>query len=69
MTQVQLIKKYIKEHGSISSYEAYSDLGITQLATRIKEMEESGIAFKKDWCKGINRYGKSCKYIKYSIKN
>ena len=37
ITQRERIIKYIRDYGSITSFEAYKDLGITQLATRIKE--------------------------------
>lgn len=42
MTQKELIMKYIQDFGTITSYEAYTDLGITQLGARIKELEEAG---------------------------
>lgn len=41
--QKEKILDYINKHGSITSYKAYLDLGITQLATRIKELKEKGI--------------------------
>lgn len=34
-TQRDLILQYIKDFGSITPMEAYSDLGVTKLATRI----------------------------------
>ena len=40
MNQRQMVLQYIKDFGSITSYQAYIDLGITQLATRIKELKE-----------------------------
>lgn len=67
MTQKELIIKYIEDFGSISSYEAYVDLGITQLATRIKELKAQGYDFVTEWTKTKNRYGKSIKFKKYSL--
>lgn len=52
-TQRQKILDYINKWGSITSYQAFIDLGITQLATRIKELKEpcrSAIANGR--CKG-----------------
>lgn len=46
ITQRDRVINYIREFGSISSWEAYKDLGITQLATRIKELKEQGYEFK-----------------------
>ena len=69
MTQKELIIKYIEDFGSISSYEAYIDLGITQLATRIKELKAQGFVFTTEWVKSQNRYGKSIKYKKYTLRS
>jgi len=68
MTQKELILKYIEDFGSISSYEAYVDLGITQLATRIKELKGQGFVFVTEWANGKNRYGKPVKFKKYKLK-
>ena len=38
MTQDERILEYIEEHGSISPMEAWNDLGITKLATRVSYM-------------------------------
>ena len=46
MTQKELILKYIADFGSITSFQAYADLGITQLATRIKELKAKGYTFQ-----------------------
>ena len=43
MTQQELIEKYIRDFGSITPYEAFKDLGITKLSTRISEMKKKGL--------------------------
>lgn len=68
MTQKELIIKYIKDFGSITSYQAYIDLGITQLATRIKELKEQGYSFSYEWISKKNRYGKSVAFKKYKLE-
>ena len=40
--------KYINDFGSITSYQAYADLGVTQLGTRIKELKAKGYEFKTE---------------------
>lgn len=67
MTQREAILKYIKDFGSITPMEAYADLGITKLATRISEMRKAGMEFKIESVKNKNRYGKSIRYAKYSF--
>ena len=61
------IIEYIKEFDSITSYEAYLDLGITQLSTRIKELKEQGYQFEYEWIKKQNRYGKQIRFKKYKL--
>lgn len=69
MTQKEAIFKYIKDFGSITPMEAFADLGITKLATRISEMKKDGVQFKKEIIKTKNRYGKIVWFAKYSFIN
>ena len=69
MTQKQLILRYIRDFGSITPFQAFSDLGITKLATRISEMRrEDGLEFNIESVKKKNRYGNTVVYSKYSMK-
>lgn len=67
MTQREAILEYIKEFGSITPYQAFADLGITKLATRISEMRKDGMKFKIETVGVKNRYGKTVSYAKYSF--
>ena len=67
MTQKQLVVKYIKDFGSISPMEAFSDLGITKLATRVSELIRDGEKIKKQPEQRLNRYGKKCRYMRYTM--
>ena len=42
MTQHQRILQYIDDFGSITPMEAFQDLGITKLATRVSELIRDG---------------------------
>lgn len=66
MTQVEAISKYIDDFGSISPIEAFSDLGITKLATRISEMIRDGAKINKKVELTTTRYGKKTHYTRYS---
>ena len=68
MTQRDAILQYIAEFGSITPFQAFADLGITKLATRISEMRKDGMQFKIETVSTKNRYGKSVSYAKYSFK-
>ena len=67
MTQHQAILNYINDFGSITPMEAFSDLGITKLATRIGEIRRSGVDIEKTEVKGTNRYGEATRYMRYSF--
>ena len=66
MNQYERILQYISDYGSISPYEAFADLGITKLSTRISEMRADGIDFNQEWEVRKNRYGEKVRYMRYS---
>lgn len=67
MSQKELILKYIADFGYITSFQAYADLGITQLGARIKELKSKGYEFKTEQQKSTNRYGKPVKFVRYYL--
>lgn len=67
MTQREAILNYIRDFGSITPMQAFADLGITKLATRISEMRKDGMRFKIEMVGTKNRYGKTVSYAKYSF--
>lgn len=68
MSQCERIIQYMKDFGSISSMEAFKDLGITKLATRISEMRADGMEFDQRMEKIRNRYGERVYYMRYWLK-
>ena len=68
MTQRERIIKYIKDFGKITSFQAYSDLGITQLGARIYELKQQGLEFNTQTKKSKNRYGETVHYKEYSLR-
>lgn len=58
---------YICRFGSISPMEAFSDLYITKLATRISEMKALGIQFDQNYEGRENRLGKKVRYMRYRM--
>lgn len=56
---------YIYRFGSISPMEAFADLGITKLSTRISEMKMMGIQFAQDYESRTNRIGKQVRFMRY----
>ena len=67
ITQKDRLLKYFEEFGYITSWQAYSELGIMQLATRIFELKERGYIFKKEKVKKLNRWGQEVSFDKYIL--
>lgn len=64
-TQYDRILDYMKEHGSITPMEAFSELGITRLAARVHELERKGFAIDRQMETSENRYGGKSRYMRY----
>lgn len=69
MNQYESIDQYLDQFGSISPMEAFQDLGITKLATRISEMSRRGYKFSKTMETRKNRYGKKVSFMRYRKVN
>ena len=67
MTQEEMIVKYIKKHGSITTWEAFRYLGITRLASRIHDLTEKGYEFERKVETKKNRDGETVNYMRYSM--
>lgn len=66
-SQKERILDYMNEFGSISSWEAFRDLGITRLAARCSDIEADGIVLNHRREATTNRYGEKVYYTRYSI--
>ena len=69
ITQRDRVLQYITDHGSITSWQAYAELGCTQLATRISELKERGYVFEKTRINTKNQYGDHTHYDMYKLVN
>ena len=67
MNQRDKVLEYLKENGSITSWAAYQDLGVTQLATRIFELKEKGYKFRKEKVFFTTRLGRKSFYEEYYL--
>lgn len=67
ITQKDRILEYIRNFGSISSFEAYANLGITQLGARIDQLKKEGYEFKTEWESNTNRFGERTDYKRYYL--
>lgn len=68
MTQCEKIIAYMALYGSISTMEAFNDLGITRLASRIHDLRREGYSITGDIIRTKNRYGEPVHYMRYSLE-
>jgi hypothetical protein len=68
LTQGERIIKYIEEFGSITTMQAFADLGVTRLASRIHDLRAAGYQIERETVRGKNRFGEPVHYMKYSLK-
>ena len=69
MTQNEKVIDYIRDWGSITTYEAFTDLGITRLASRICDLKKMGYDFKIERVAKKNRYGEKVYFNRYSLED
>ena len=67
MNQCEKIVDYINRFGSITTMEAFTDLGITRLASRIHDLVSDGFLIEKTVETGRNRFGEPVHYMRYKI--
>ena len=68
-TQRDEVLNYMNQFGSISTFEAYTELGVTQLGARIKELELKGwLIGRTRKARLSNRTGKTVRYVEYFIQ-
>lgn len=58
---------YMREFGSITSFEAFTDLGCTRLSEYIRQARLI-LNVKDKWEKTVNRYGEKVEYKRYWIE-
>lgn len=68
LTQEERVLEYIKEFGSITTWEAFADLGITRLSAKIFDLDKLGYKFDRKTEISTNRYGKKVHYTRYSLR-
>ena len=66
MTQCERILKYMDDFGSISTMQAFMDLGVTRLASRIHDLRRMGVGIEKRTVSKHNRYGEITHFAVYT---
>lgn len=65
--QQDAVLDYIKQNGSISSMEAFKDLGVTRLSAIIFNLKKNGHKLKSFPERSRNRYGAPIRYSRYFL--
>lgn len=65
--QQNRIIEYMLRFGWITPLDAFRDLGITKLATRISEMKKQGIEIESEFVEVTNRFGEKRKVKRYRL--
>lgn len=66
-TQCERIVKYMQDFGSITTLQAFTDLGCTRLASRVNDLRKQGYEIKSEFVSGKNRYDEKVSYKKYYL--
>lgn len=65
--QKRRVLDYMQEFGSISSLEAFRDLGVTRLSAVIFDLRDMGYAIDTEREHTVNRYGEKRSYARYRL--
>ena len=67
LTQEERVLKYIKQFGSITTLEAFNELGITRLSAKIYNLKKQGYDIVDETIKVKNRFGEELHVKKYML--
>lgn len=65
--QVDRAIAYMREHGSLTSLEALTELGILSFPKRVCEMKQQGFYITSKWENGISKYGNKFRVKRYYL--
>lgn len=67
MTRKQAVLDYIRKHGSITSAEAFTELGNTRLSASVFELRKDGHAIAREMVEGKDRDGQRVRFARYTL--
>lgn len=62
------VLNYLKEHKSITSWEAIEHFGATRLSAIIFNLKKKNYDIQTIMMEDTDRYGNTCRYAKYILK-
>ena len=67
MTQEEMVLQHLKDFGSITSWEAFTEYGVTRLSAIILELRKQNFFITTDYVVNKNRYGRLVSFGKYTL--
>lgn len=67
-THCDRVVEYLNQFGSITSRDAFVDLGITRLSAVVFDLKKKGYAVDTKFESSKNRWGDMTSYARYSLK-
>lgn len=67
ITMKERVLNYIRDFGSITTFQAFTDLGCTRLSEYIRQLRLE-YDIDDEWQKTLNRYGDKVEYKKYFFR-
>ena len=61
------VLNYILDNGSITTWEAIREFGITRLSDCIYRLRRRGYFIDNEWVESTNRYGDSVRFVRYTL--
>ena len=68
MTQYELIKRHLEDHGSITTWDSFTEYGITRLSQYIMILRREGLMIESVNTTKKNRYGKDVTFSTYKLQ-
>lgn len=68
MTQQERVLSYLQDGNKLTCLNAFNELGITQVASRIFELKEQGYPIAKKMITVKNRYDEKCSVAEYYME-
>lgn len=68
MGKKERLMGYLKENGSITSFEAFTELFDTRLSDTIYRLEKDGYRFRRETIKRTGYYGNEVNFYRYYLE-
>ena len=69
MTQDERVLRHLKDYGSITSWEAITEYGITRISAVIHRLRKDGYKISTEFKTSQNRYGDKVSYGVYKLED